>query len=156
MSRGLLEVLRFFLLALVWLFVAYALRTTVAELRRGRVLRLARAGGAEAGGGVANPLVARPSARLRVLEPAEQRGQVIPLTSELTVGRAPSCAFVLTGDGFASSVHARVFPRDGEVWVEDLGSTNGTYVNEQRLDAPVRLRRGDRLRIGRTVLEVAR
>lgn len=155
MSRGLLEVLRYFFLALIWLFVAYALRTTVAELRRGRFLRAARLGGtgsAERGGAP----VARSSARLRVVEPREQRGQVIELTSELTLGRAPGCGVVLGDDGFASSLHARVFPRDGEVWVEDLGSTNGTFVNEERLDAPTRLRRGDRLRLGRTVLEVAR
>lgn len=155
MSRGLLEVLRYFFLALMWLFVAYALRTTVAELRRGRFLRTARAGG---GGPLerGNPAVARASARLRVLEPSERRGELIELTSELTLGRAASCGVVLTKDGFASSLHARVYPRDGEVWVEDLGSTNGTFVNDHRLDAPAPLRRGDRLRIGRTVLEVAR
>lgn len=155
MSRGLLEVLRFFFLALVWLFVAYALRTTVAELRRGRFLRTARAGRA---GPLerSNPSVARASARLRILEPPDQRGQVIELTSELTLGRASSCGVVLARDSFASSLHARVFPRDGEVWIEDLGSTNGTFVNEERLHTPARLRRGDRLRVGRTVLEVAR
>ncbi len=155
MSRGLLEVLRFSLLAVVWLFVAYALRTTVAELRRGRFLRLAREG---RGGPLerSNPPIARASARLRILEPPDRRGQVIELTSELTLGRAASCGVVLTRDSFASSLHARVFPRDGEVWVEDLGSTNGTYVNDERLDAPSRLRRGDRLRVGQTVIEVAR
>lgn len=153
MTRGLLEVLRYFLLALVWLFVAYGLRTTVAELRRGRFLRSARAAGTE-------PLdrghVARPSARLKVVEPPDQRGQVVELTNELTLGRSPSCGVPLEEDTFASSLHARVFPRDGELWVEDLGSTNGTYVNDERLAAPARLQRGDRLRVGRTVLEVAR
>jgi len=44
----------------------------------------------------------------------------------------------------------------GELWLEDLGSTNGTWVNDERLDNPVRLRRGDRVKVGSTILEVAR
>ena len=153
MTRGLLEVLRFFFLALVWLFVAYGLRTTVAELRRGRFLRSARAGEAEPRG---RGRATRPSGRLKVVEPAGQRGQVVELTTELTLGRSPTCGVPLEDDAFASSLHARVFPLDGELWVEDLGSTNGTYLNDERLAAPTRLRRGDRVRVGRTVLEVGR
>jgi pSer/pThr/pTyr-binding forkhead associated (FHA) protein len=62
----------------------------------------------------------------------------------------------LDDDTFASSIHARVFRRSGELWIEDLGSTNGTWLNEERLGEPVRLRRGDRVKIGSTILEVAR
>lgn len=153
MTRGLLEVLRYSLLALVWLFVAYGLRTTVSELRRGRFLRSARAAGTEP---LERGQPARPSGRLKVVEPADQRGQVVELTAELTLGRSPACGITLEDDAFASSLHARVFPRDGDLWVEDLGSTNGTYLNDERLAAPTRLRRGDRVRVGRTVLEVAR
>jgi hypothetical protein len=155
MARGLLEVLRFFFLALVWLFVAYALRTTVAELRRGRLLRAAQAS-------VMGPLeraaagVPRPLARLRLVEPPEERGRIVELIGEVTLGRSPSCGASFERDSFASSFHARIFSRDGQLWVEDLGSTNGTFVNEERVGAPARLRRGDRLRVGRTVLEVMR
>ena len=154
MTRGLLEVLRFSFLALIWLFVAYALRTTVAELRRGRFLRAARA---DTSGPFERAQSAlRPFARLRLVEPAEERGRGVELVGEVTLGRAPSCGAPLEDDSFASSLHARVFPRDGELWVEDLGSTNGTFVNEERVSAPARLRRGDLLRVGRTVLEVTR
>lgn len=153
MARGLLEVLRYFLLALVWLFVAYALRTTVAELRRGRFLRAERAAGTDV---PERSHAQRAVARLKVVEPPDQRGRVVDLTGEVTFGRSPGCGVLLEGDSYASSLHARVFPRDGEVWVEDLGSTNGTFVNDERLAGPSRLQRGDRLRVGRTVLEVAR
>ena len=56
----------------------------------------------------------------------------------------------LDDDTFASSIHARVFRRSGELWIEDLGSTNGTWLNDERLEIPVRLRRGDRVKIGST------
>jgi len=152
-ARGLLEVLRFFLLALVWLFVAYALRTTVAELRRGRFLRAERAAVPDL---LERGHAQRSTARLKVVEPPEQRGRVVDLTSEVTFGRSSGCGMALEGDSYASSLHARVFPRDGDVWVEDLGSTNGTFLNDERLTGPARLQRGDRLRVGRTVLEVGR
>ncbi len=53
-------------------------------------------------------------------------------------------------------LRARVFRRSGELWIEDLGSTNGTYLNDERLESPSRLRRGDRVKVGSTILEVAR
>lgn len=158
MSHGLLELLRYFLLALIWLFVAYAVRTVFSE---GRRFRLQRADRAAAAGGARpldgeRPAERRPTLRLRVVEPAAQRGQVFELAREVTMGRSNGCVVSLEGDSYASSLHARVYPRDGEAWLEDLGSTNGTYLNDERLRAPVRLRRGDRVRVGRTVLEVGR
>lgn len=76
--------------------------------------------------------------------------------SETTVGRAPGCGIALTDDKFASSLHARLFVQGGRLWVEDLGSTNGTWLNGERLDGPRPLARGDRVQVGRTVLEVTR
>ena len=58
-------------------------------------------------------------------------------------------------DTFASSLHARVFARDGGVYVEDLGSTNGTYLNGTRLTMPAVLRPGDQVQVGNTVLEAS-
>jgi pSer/pThr/pTyr-binding forkhead associated (FHA) protein len=91
--------------------------------------------------------------RLRVLEPAEGRGRVFELGDEMTVGRASGCAVALD-DAFASQLHARLFRRNGETWIEDLGSTNGTFVNAKKLANPMPLHLGDRLQVGRTVLEV--
>ena len=90
---------------------------------------------------------------LVVSEPAERKGTAYPIADELTVGRAGGCAVSLPEDTFASSIHARVF-RDGrQVLVEDLGSTNGTFLNGTKIGGPVALGRGDRLKIGNTVLE---
>ena len=91
--------------------------------------------------------------RLRVLEPTEGRGRVFDLGEEVTVGRAAGCGVALD-DAFTSQMHARVFRRNGETWIEDLGSTNGTFVNAKKLATPVLLHPGDRLQVGRTVLEV--
>ncbi|WP_299036846.1 FHA domain-containing protein [uncultured Pseudokineococcus sp.] len=71
------------------------------------------------------------------------------------VGRSPECALVLDDD-YASGRHARLFPRDGRWWVEDLGSTNGTLLGRDPLGAPAPLPAGSQLRIGRTVLELRR
>ena len=62
----------------------------------------------------------------------------------------------LPDDTFVSQVHARVFRRDGSLFVEDLGSTNGTFLNRKAVSGPMALRKGDRLQIGRSVLEVTR
>jgi pSer/pThr/pTyr-binding forkhead associated (FHA) protein len=94
--------------------------------------------------------------RLRVIDPPQRRGRVFELGDEVTVGRSPGCAVPLDDDTIATSIHARVFTRSGELWIEDLGSTNGTFLNDERLDVPARLRRGDRVKVGSTILEVAR
>ncbi|MGH9005132.1 MAG: FHA domain-containing protein, partial [Acidimicrobiia bacterium] len=81
--------------------------------------------------------------------------QVFPLSEEVTIGRAPGCSVALADDTFVSQLHARVYVRDGQPFVEDLGSTNGTFLNQARLTKTQRLRKGDRLQIGQTILEVA-
>ena len=70
----------------------------------------------------------------------------------LTIGRSPENAAVLTGDEFASARHARVETRRDGVWILDLGSTNGTWVNGERMDGRRRLHDGDVVRIGETEL----
>lgn len=158
MAHGLLEILRYFLLALIWLFLAYAVRAVFSEGRRYRLRRrelAAAGGGALTAEGDESP-ERRPTMRLRVLEPQERRGLSYELGREITLGRGEDCVVSLQGDSYASSLHARVFARSGEVWIEDLGSTNGTFVNDRRLEGPLRLQRGDRVRVGGTVLEVSR
>ena len=54
---------------------------------------------------------------------------------------------------YASTSHARIFNRDGSWYIEDLGSTNGTYLNQRRVTTPSELRAGDRVRVGKTTLE---
>ena len=73
-------------------------------------------------------------------------------SAPLTLGRAGANDLVLDSDEFASTRHARVEPRADGVWIEDLGSTNGTYVNGTKLTRPRRLAPGDVLRVGETEL----
>ena len=63
------------------------------------------------------------------------------------------CHIALPDDTFVSQLHARVFERSGQIYVEDLGSTNGTYVNGHRVSTPTPMHRGDSLQVGSTVLE---
>jgi pSer/pThr/pTyr-binding forkhead associated (FHA) protein len=96
-----------------------------------------------------------------VVEPADRKGTAFDLAEELTVGRAAGCQ-VRVDDTYASQLHARIFRKDGQLFVEDLGSTNGTYLNrrgtkaKEKVTGPVALKLGDRLSVGKTVLEVAK
>ena len=63
---------------------------------------------------------------------------------------------VLTEDTFVSQVHARVFRRNKETLVEDLASTNGTFVNGERIDKVTRIRKGDTVKFGETVMRVVK
>ena len=92
--------------------------------------------------------------RLIVLKsPALGEGEEWELNSSpLTLGRSSQNDVQLDRDEFASSTHARIEPRRDGVWVEDIGSTNGTYLNGIRLTHPKRLTPGDVLRVGETEL----
>ena len=74
----------------------------------------------------------------------------------LTIGRATENVAVLDGDDFVSARHARVEAQRDGVWILDLGSTNGTWVNGERMDGRHRLRDGDTVRIGETELRFER
>lgn len=165
MSPPLLRILEYVFLAVLYLFFLRVLRAVWIELREPKVVMLeptVRAGDAM------TPVPPAPAAEEVTVVTAGPRtgtaelvveigpgggpGRRFPVGTETSVGRSPGCGVALTDDTFVSQVHARVFGRDGLVWVEDLGSTNGTYVNDARIDAPVPLRPGDRLQVGQTVL----
>jgi Inner membrane component of T3SS, cytoplasmic domain len=74
---------------------------------------------------------------------------------QITIGRANDATLVLHDD-YASTRHARLFPRDGQWLVEDLGSTNGTYLDRQKVTEPTPVPVGVPIRIGKTVLELRR
>jgi len=83
-------------------------------------------------------------------------GTSLGLTDQqITVGRANDATLVLNDD-YASSRHARLFPQDGQWIVEDLGSTNGTYIDRQKVTQPTPVPVGVPIRIGKTVLELRR
>jgi hypothetical protein len=95
----------------------------------------------------------RPARVLVVRTPETLGGQRHDLAEELTIGRAATCD-VTIDDTYASQIHARVFRRDNEHVLEDLGSTNGTYLNRQKVASATNLKTGDHLQIGSTVFEV--
>jgi len=160
-SVQLLTLLKFCLLALIYLFFFRVLRAVWAEITPPKVVAapVSRARAPKpVKSGKAPPPASRPSrpeptGNLVVLEPAELRGRTYSLGAEITVGRAPGCS-VMVDDTFVSQVHARVFQREGNYLVEDLGSTNGTYLNKKKLSGTMMMHRGDRLQVGNTVLEL--
>jgi pSer/pThr/pTyr-binding forkhead associated (FHA) protein len=153
-SEPLLAVLRLCLLALLYLFFLRVLRAVWTEMRppKPAVATVAAAPAARPARGRDEGARRRP--QLRIVEPEELSGRLFDLDEELTIGRAAGCQITLD-DTFVSQLHARVFRREGQFLVEDLGSTNGTYLNRQKVTGPMVLRPGDELQIGNTILELA-
>jgi pSer/pThr/pTyr-binding forkhead associated (FHA) protein len=89
---------------------------------------------------------------LEIVE-GEEAGRQLPLQGPVDIGREPNMPLHID-DGQVSRRHARVSPHDGRAVVEDLGSTNGTFVNDQPIQSPRELSPGDRVRIGLTVIEL--
>jgi pSer/pThr/pTyr-binding forkhead associated (FHA) protein len=102
------------------------------------------------------PATKRKQLFLRVVEPVERQGQTFDLDDELTIGRSPGCGVSTPDDIYTSTLHARLFRRNDQLWVEDLGSTNGTYVNSEKITQALRLGKGDMLQVGSSVFEVTR
>ena len=101
---------------------------------------------------------ASPPARLVVgRSPALRTGESFePGPVPLTIGRAGDNAIVLDRDDFASAQHARIEAQRDGLWIIDVGSTNGTFVNGDRIDGRRRLRDGDVVKVGDTELRVER
>ncbi len=144
-NQNLLRALEIFVVVLVWLFFLRVIRAVWVEIRPPKV---------RASDGSGESRRDR-QFHLKVIEPENYRGQIYDLSDEITVGRASGCG-VHVEDAYTSNLHARVYRRDGGVWVEDLGSTNGTWVNAEKINGPTRLGRGDLLQVGGTVFEMAR
>lgn len=171
MSEAQLNILNYALLALLYLFFARVLWAVWSEVRGPRLGVQPPQGSARGAHHDATAPSDRPAApvagvpskalrakrgtpgRLVVLEPKVRKGSAYPIIGEITLGRAASCSIGLPDDTFASQLHTRVFASDGGVWVEDLGSTNGTHVNGGRISAPMQLAVGDRVQIGSTIFE---
>jgi len=155
MPDALLTILKFCFLALLYLFFFRVLRAVWVEVSgRPAVVGPAPAPGGGGRGAAAAAAPAQKGSRLRVVEPADRRGRTYDLADELTVGRAVGCQITLDDDTFVSQLHARLFRRDGQLFVEDLGSTNGTFLNRRKVSAAVPVKRGDHLQVGKTVLEL--
>lgn len=158
MAEFLVAALRIAFLALIWVFIlaaANVIRTDIFGQRattpepeggkRGLLRRRRAPQDAEAG---------TPVARQLVVTEGRSAGTSYQLAGVMGIGRAASSA-VLIDDDYSSSRHAQLVPAgDGSWVVEDLDSTNGTYVNTVRITQPTRVGPGDTIRIGRTQLRL--
>ncbi|MEU9130069.1 FHA domain-containing protein [Kitasatospora sp. NPDC048540] len=168
MSDLTLTVMRLGFLAVLWLFVIVAVQVIRSDLFGTKVNpRSARRAAAAPAGAPNRPPQTQQSAA--PAQPRQRRGAPTHLVvvqgslagttvalqgQTITLGRAHDSTIVLDDD-YASSRHARIYPDQTGQWtVEDLGSTNGTYLDRQRLTTPQPLQPGMPIRIGRTVIEL--
>jgi len=145
-----LLVLKIAFLVLLYLFIWRIVRSAAKDVRMPQE-SFVLAPGSVPGLGQEDP---RDSGRLVVLSsPALEEGDEVALNSStLLVGRGSRNDVDLAGDEYASSKHARIEPRRDGVWLQDVGSTNGTYLNGIQLSGAKRLNPGDVVRIGETEL----
>jgi hypothetical protein len=146
-----LLVLKIAFIGLLYLFIWRIVRSATRDLRLPQESFVL---GPDAAAALRGGAPAATAARLVVVKsPALREGSDLVLDSApLTVGRSEQNDVELRGDDFASAQHARFEPRRDGVWLSDVGSTNGTFVNGARLEQPRRLASGDVVRIGATDL----
>ena len=142
--------LKFGFLAVLYLFLLWVVRSAMRDMAGAG--RLPDEDEAAAGDGRAAGLDLRSGVRPRlevVAALGHEPGTVFEIGDSATLGRSPT-ADVRVDDPYASSAHARIFPRGQFMYIEDMGSTNGTYLNGRQLRKPEQLRVADTVRIGDT------
>lgn len=144
-----LSALKYGLFALLFLFVWRSMRWVI----RGLTVEA----GSTRRRGKAQPVAEQPPgpSTLLIHPPGGGRPSTAKLTASMTIGRGADCE-LRVDDTYASNQHARLFGRNGAWYVEDLGSTNGTFVNDQKLAAPAQIQPGDKIRVGTTMMELRR
>jgi len=154
-----LTLIRVAFLAVLWLFVIAAIGVVRTDLFGTTAANPRRARNRPPRQPQRPPKQARPNRgtpRFLVVTEGGLSGVSIDLADQqITLGRANDATLVLNDD-YASSRHARIFPQDGQWIVEDLGSTNGTYLDRQKVTRPTPVPLGVPIRIGKTVLELRR
>lgn len=153
MSELSLFLLRAGFLALLWVFVIVAFGVVRSDLFGSVQARVARPQPKKA---PKKPPSSRKAPRKLVVVAGSLAGTSINLgDTPVTIGRANDSTLVLTDD-YASTRHARLFPRGGEWYLEDLGSTNGTFLDRSKVTEPMPVAQRIPIRIGKTVLELRR
>jgi pSer/pThr/pTyr-binding forkhead associated (FHA) protein len=155
---GIVRLIQWCVIAFVFLFFLRVIRAVWVEVRPAgpRQSRRRREAESRPAPPPGAPRRGKGPLYLDVIEPSDRVGQRFDIPEELTIGRSPGNGIPTTYDIYSSTVHARLFHQDGRVYVEDLGSTNGTFVNSERITKPTRLGRGDLLQVGATVYQVTR
>jgi hypothetical protein len=151
-----LTVARIGLLILLWIFVFTVLGVIRRDLfagARSRLVAAPRGVGVMAGGRPAKVKRGRAAHQVVVTAGALAGTRITLGESPITIGRAEDSTLVITDD-YASARHARLVPRAGQWFIEDLGSTNGTYLDRTKVTGPIPVPLGVPIRIGRTALEL--
>ncbi|MCG5219670.1 FHA domain-containing protein FhaB/FipA [Streptosporangium sp. KLBMP 9127] len=152
MSELTLLLIRLAFLAVLWFFVIAAVGVIRTDLFGTRTAAAPARKAAKPAKIAAKPKKGEP--RQMVVTGGPLQGTTIDLTeTPITIGRANDATLVLSDD-YASSRHARLFPQDGQWIVEDLGSTNGTYLDRSKVTRPMPVPLGVPIRIGKTVIEL--
>lgn len=140
-------------LVLLWVFVLLVVRTLRRDTAEASTPAPRRRANRESAPAAPSNGRRRGATRLIITE-GPLAGSMVPLTpTSITIGRDQNCTLVLN-DSYASSHHARVFPKDGAWWLEDLGSTNGTMMDGRPVHGAVELPMNIPVRIGQTTLEL--
>lgn len=149
MPELVLQLTRAGFLALLWLFVLVALRVVRSDLYAASGLRALMPGGRTA----SRSGRSRTARQLLVTQGALAGTRVSLDSRPILIGRADDSTLVLDDD-YASTRHARISLQGDEWYVEDLGSTNGTYLDRAKVTGPTRVPLGTPVRIGKTVIEL--
>jgi pSer/pThr/pTyr-binding forkhead associated (FHA) protein len=154
-SPFVLSVLKYALLALLYFFVFRAVRSVMSDLRSRNDPARATRPAASAPAAPRPSRGAKPPTQVAVFEGDGAKPRTVRLDDPTEIGRGDHCAIRL-GAPYVSQVHARL-SSDGGAWsVEDLGSTNGTFLNDRKVDGRLEVHAGDVVKVGKTVLELRR
>lgn len=157
MTPFVLSVLKYSLLVLLYFFVFRAVRSVALDMagrRRERGTTVMRAP-TEQLAAARTSKGGKPPSHVVVHEADGSKSRNVKLSGPTQIGRGAACAIRLS-DTYVSQVHARLYGENGSWFVEDLGSTNGTFVNGKQIQSVTRLKRGDRVQFGQTVAEVSK
>lgn len=135
------SIMKYAIIAIIYLIIIFALRIMYKDIK----------------GGGKKKTVIKKTMGLEVIERGEnfnlRMGAVIPLNDELSVGRKADNLLIL-GDKYVSSQHVRIFRKNTDYILQDLGSTNGTLMNNKRVKDKVIIKKGDEIKIGTSIFKV--
>jgi hypothetical protein len=135
-------IMRYAIIAIIYIIIIFALRIMYKDMKGGVVKK--------------KPTIKK-TMGLEVIERGEnfnlRVGDVIPLNDELTIGRKADNLLIL-GDKYVSSKHARIFMKNTNYVLHDLGSTNGTLMNKKKVVDKVAIKKGDEIKIGTSIFKV--
>lgn len=160
MDDPIIVILKWCFLLLIYLFFYRVLqavwkgsttRVSVQQVRSRSKASSVTQGRSSSGGG--RPIAKAKPQRILVLEPGELAGAEYPLEDEISIGRSKSCQIHLDSN-YISQLHARMSKTRQGIILDDLGSTNGTFLNNEKITRPTKVQLGDRIRVGNVLMEL--